>query len=170
MKNKNDSIYRVVDRAVRRHKALPKIIRIMNRVTTAFVYIFFPFMLFYLTDFGREFGFDLLNTLVICATGFLLVTLLRRFINRKRPYTVYAYEPVIPRKENVGSMPSRHVFSAFIIAFAAYQMGAVWFAVMITVGALIAVLRVVGGVHYITDVAAAFLIAAALGMPAFIIF
>lgn len=169
MKDKNDSIYPRMNTAVREHKSLPKLIRIINRVTTAAIYILFPFMLLYITDFGRSIGIELLNTISVCGAGFLLLTLLRRYINRKRPYTVYGYEPIIPRIKNTGSMPSRHVFSAFIIALASYQMGVMWFAAAMTVSVIIAVLRVVGGVHYITDVVVAFLIAALLGVPAFIL-
>ena len=165
-----DSIYLRINSAVCRHKALPEIIRGMSLVTTAAIYIFFLFMLLYITDFGRSIGFDLLKTLAVCASDFLLVTLIRKLIDRKRPYTVYGYEPVIPRKRNAGSMPSRHVFSVFMIAFAAYQMGVLWFAALIAAGVLTAVLRVVGGVHYVSDVVAAFLIAAAFGVPAFIVF
>ena len=170
MKNTNDSIYIRIDSAVRRHKTLPKFIRVMSLVTTVAVYAFFPFMLLYITDFGRSIGFELLKTLVVCASGFLLVTVVRKLIGRKRPYTVYGYEPVIPREKEKGSMPSRHVFSVFMIAFASYQMGVWWFAALIATGVLIAFLRVVGGVHYVSDVAAAFFTAAALGVPAFIIF
>ena len=170
MKNKNESIYRRINSAVRRHEALPHIIRGMSLATTVAVYLFFPFMLLYIADFGRSIGSDLLKTIVVCAAGFLLVTVVRKLIDRKRPYTVYGYEPVIPRENNVGSMPSRHVFSVFMIAFASYQMGVWWFAALMATGVLIAFLRVVGGVHYVSDVAAAFFTAAALGVPAFIIF
>lgn len=169
MKDKNESIYFKINSAVRRHGHLPGIIRVSSRVTAAAVYIFFPFMLLYLTDFGRKFGFDIVNTIVVTASGFLLVTLIRKLIDRKRPYEVFGYDPVIPRSRSVGSMPSRHVFSAFIIAFASYQMGAPWFAVLFALSVIIAVIRVAGGVHYISDILAAFLIAAALGVPAFMI-
>ena len=62
------------------------------------------------------------------------------------------YEPIIKKEKEGNSFPSRHVFSAFVIAttfiYANLELGICLFAI----SCLIAVLRVIGGVHFPKDV------------------
>ena len=79
-------------------------------------------------------------------------------IGRKRPYEIYGTEPIIGREKTGDSFPSRHIFSAFIIAT---TMGYVNIYLGIAIGIIgfaVAILRVVGGVHFISDVAAGMII------------
>ena len=76
----------------------------------------------------------------------------RKKFDAPRPYTVYNYEPIIKKEKEGNSFPSRHVFSAFVIAttfiYANLELGICLFAI----SCLIAVLRVIGGVHFPKDV------------------
>lgn len=86
----------------------------------------------------------------------VVVSVFRCLLNRRRPYEVFGVEPVIPRSKTGKSFPSRHVFSAFIIAmifllctpFPAYGI------LLLLLGVLIASMRVLSGVHYPSDVLA----------------
>ena len=49
--------------------------------------------------------------------GFIIVTVVRTWINRKRPYEIFELPSVIPKDTKGHSWPSRHVFSAAVIAF-----------------------------------------------------
>ena len=53
---------------------------------------------------------------IICAVPFVIVSLVRRWINAPRPYEVYSdiYE-VAPKSRAGASFPSRHAFSVFAI-------------------------------------------------------
>lgn len=50
------------------------------------------------------------------AIAFILATLLRSLINRKRPYETLGIAPVIPKDTKGKSFPSRHAFCAWLIA------------------------------------------------------
>jgi membrane-associated phospholipid phosphatase len=94
--------------------------------------------------------------------GFFILTVFRWLINRKRPYEVYDTPPAIHKDKKGSSFPSRHVYSAFAIAFAFGWIGSatqtplvVGIAVLLTVlGVLIAVIRVLSGIHFLSDVLA----------------
>lgn len=99
---------------------------------------------------------------LVPALIFLLVTLLRRAINRPRPYDAFGVPPVGAWEPGKGkSMPSRHAASAAAIAFAVVWVhpfpGAAW--VMGGLCALVCALRILSGKHYPSDVAAALILA-----------
>lgn len=105
---------------------------------------------------------------VICpALGFSLVSWLRQSLNQPRPYEAWPIEPLIA-KDTVGqSFPSRHVFSASVIGTVALLNQPFLGGLILLVAAVLAVLRVLGGVHYPKDVAVGFVLGILLGLPVF---
>lgn len=95
--------------------------------------------------------------LAVPALTFLAVTLLRRWLNFPRPYDQLEYTPFLSAEPGKGkSFPSRHTASAAAIALAFCQLspalgGGFW-----ALAAMVAVSRVVGGVHYVQDVLVGF--------------
>ena len=89
---------------------------------------------------------------VICGAPFVIVSLARRFINLPRPYEIYTFYEVVPKKKSGSSFPSRHAFSIFIIAtvmlFAYPALGTV----LLILGLLLCVCRVLTGIHFVRDV------------------
>ena len=88
------------------------------------------------------------------ALGFILVTVLRKIINAKRPYEIYDFYTVPPRAKLGASHPSRHCYSAAVIATLGWLVSPL---VTLAVGILtliIAVTRVVTGIHFVRDTAA----------------
>lgn len=104
------------------------------------------------------------KTVFIPAAAFVLVSLFRRAYNKKRPYENYDYEPLIDKSKAGRSMPSRHTFSAGIIAVTVGHFYPLLAPFMWTLTGLIAITRLVAGVHYIRDVAVALGLAALLGL------
>ena len=102
--------------------------------------------------------------LLIPAISFVLLTVIRARINRPRPYEAWPIDPLIHKDTKGNSMPSRHVFSSAVIAMAwlAFWPPAGIFFLAVTAAA--AVIRVLGGVHYPSDVAAGFAAGVAAGI------
>ena len=93
-------------------------------------------------------------TAVVPAAAFVVGTALRAAINRPRPYTKYDFVPLFPKDKTGQSMPSRHCFSAAAIAAAVWYVLPPLGAVLAVLAVIIAVSRVVTGVHFVSDVLA----------------
>lgn len=90
----------------------------------------------------------------IFAIPFVIVSLVRQLINAPRPYELYDFYEIKPKRKCGRSFPSRHVFSAFAIASLSFSVS-VWLGVaLIAIGIALAVARVLLGMHFIRDVAA----------------
>ena len=110
--------------------------------------------------------------LVVPASAFVVGTLVRKLIDRPRPYTALGFTPLFPKDKTGQSMPSRHCFSAAAIAGTAWYVLPPLGAVLAVLGVLIAISRVVTGVHYISDVLAGLAfgsVFAVLGWNAFVL-
>ena len=101
--------------------------------------------------------FDLLlwaNKMGLPALCFAVVSLLRILIKRPRPYeTEGAGIDALNKKGATGnSMPSRHVASAFVIAMVFLAESALFGILGLVAGCVIAILRLLEGVHYPSDI------------------
>ena len=85
-----------------------------------------------------------------------MLTVVRTRINRLRPYESWPIRPLIPRNKKGESMPSRHVFSSTVIAMVYLYVHPLLGILFLLVSLLSALVRVLGGVHYLTDVIAGF--------------
>ena len=92
--------------------------------------------------------------LIVCAVSFVALSALRAELNWQRPYERYPIDPLIVKETRGKSFPSRHIFSAAVIACALLwldvRLGVAGFAATVA----IALVRVVGGVHFPRDVIA----------------
>lgn len=114
----------------------------------------------------------LVRFVLVPACVFLAATLLRKAINRPRPYDALDFVPVGKYKKGKGqSMPSRHTASAAAIALACVYVFP-YPAVMGLAGGLcllVAFGRVVKGMHYPSDVLCALLLAAIISLPGYVV-
>lgn len=93
-----------------------------------------------------------------------LLSLGRSLYNRPRPYQTWAIQPLI-KKDSLGkSFPSRHVFSATVIAMLALTLNPWLGGAMLFLAGALAFLRVLGGVHYPSDVMAGYAIGILVGL------
>lgn len=146
----------------RENPDLAKGIHIANKLCTGVMYLAYPVLLVYLFFFGRFSSyFSFTKALFVPAISFVLLSVGRALINRKRPYEAFEIAPVIPKDTKGNSFPSRHVFSATMIAMTFILMSPwSWLGlVFLGVSVALAVVRVVSGVHYISDVVAGIVVA-----------
>ena len=99
--------------------------------------------------------------ILITGVPFVLVSLVRGLIDAPRPYEVYTDIYTVPPKKRGGaSFPSRHAFSVFAIGTELLFVYPSVAAVILILGASLAVSRVLRGVHFLRDVLSGALIGA----------
>ena len=86
------------------------------------------------------------------ASGFVILSFLRKKINAPRPYEEWDIKPLLDRDSPGQSMPSRHVFSATIISMACLHASLTMGMICLTLSAFLGLVRVLGGVHFPKDV------------------
>lgn len=92
--------------------------------------------------------------LLVPAVSFFLVSIFRTKYGALRPYEKYGFTPLIPKDTQGKSFPSRHVFSIFVIATVVCYVWLLPGIILLLLGMVLAVLRVVMGVHFPKDVLA----------------
>lgn len=112
---------------------------------------------------------DFWAALIVPAVGFVLLSIYRAKVNAPRPYEVFDTPPLVPKNTRGNSFPSRHVFSAFIIATSAVQFFPVLGVILYICGVLLAVTRVLAGVHFPKDVIAGAAVGIGFGLIGFMI-
>ena len=81
-------------------------------------------------------------------------------------------EPVIQKDTKGKSFPSRHVFSATMIAMT-YLLLSPWAPLgwfLLVIAVCLGAVRVIGGIHYISDVVAGILLGVLAGVIGYIVF
>lgn len=102
--------------------------------------------------------------ILVPLTGFLAVTVIRKFINAPRPYTLYNITPIIHKEKAYESFPSRHTFSITIIAMAILYYNVHLGTAMLVLAVVLGTTRVIAGVHFVKDVVAAWIIGVCWGI------
>ena len=106
---------------------------------------------------------EIVKLLTVTGVPFVLVSILRRVINAPRPYELLEFYEKKPKGKSGRSFPSRHVFSVFVIATVLVTWNPTVAVLLFSAGALLALLRVALGIHFVRDVVAGALIGAASG-------
>ena len=142
-----------------------------NRIATTSIYLLYPALLVYLLihrDSTPLFeGF--VPALLIPGISFVLLSIFRDKVNAPRPYEVFEIQPVINKKTSGHSFPSRHIFSVFVIATTVFYFFHCAGLIIGVVGIILAATRILGGVHFIKDVAAGAVCGIAAGIIGFYI-
>ncbi len=140
------------------------IVKYGNIFVTRIIYIAFLVLLAILL-WNRD--DRIVRVILVCGVSFILVSLFRHFFNADRPYTIYEFKPVIKKEKKGESMPSRHVFSGFVIGMAFLYVYPRWSILIFICSALMGIGRVVAGVHFPKDVIAGAVIGIISGMIGF---
>ena len=100
---------------------------------------------------------------------FVAVTILRKIINRKRPYEVFGFSPVSydTKVKRGQSFPSRHCASAGVIAMVSMAFIPWLGVVMLVLAVIVALSRVFSGMHYISDVVVGLILGVIVGIIGF---
>jgi len=153
----DEKLYKRISAPFRKKRTV-QFIRLLNLALTGLVYIAYPALMLYVLIFRRE---CFLRSLIVPGSMFFFVSGLRKVIDRPRPYEALEIKPLLVKEKQGESMPSRHIFSVFVIAMTFMYVFGVSAAVpLFLIGIVMALLRVIGGVHYISDV----LVGAAIGI------
>lgn len=141
-----------------------KIINFSNRLITYLVYATYPLVLILLmySDDSRFW-----RVLLVPSISFIFVSIFRNYLDFPRPYEVTGEIPIIHKETRGKSFPSRHVFSAFVIATTLYFISKPLGIFLMLAGSLLAILRVIGGVHFTKDVVAGAIIGIVSGILGF---
>ena len=130
---------------------LLSLLRAFNRFMTVVMPIVYLTLL--ATTYLQEgLGEQALIYVFIPASGFVILSLLRKKINAPRPYEEWGIKPLLDRDSPGQSMPSRHVFSATIISMACLHASLTVGFILLVLSALLGLVRVLGGVHFPKDV------------------
>lgn len=149
-------------------KARPKLLStagVIQKFLELAVYIIYPLFILYLLIKGDRFW---IYSLLDCGVFFVAISVLRKFLNKPRPYEEYGVLPAVAKDTKGCSFPSRHAFSAAIIAV---NLLAVipWAGIIILCFAvIISALRVLLGLHFVRDTVCGLILGILLGLPVFL--
>ena len=159
--------YQQLTGRVRESGAACFLLRTAGKTATGIMYLAYPILLILLGIRGDY--RILLWTIFVPAAAFAVLTAVRAKINRPRPYETWDIDPLIHKDTKGNSMPSRHVFSSAVISMAWLRILPPVGAVLLVISAAAALIRVIGGVHYPSDVMIGFLAGAAAGALLFLV-
>ena len=159
--------YQNISSRLTSHPPLLFLLRSFNRLMTVampLVYLALLVTTYLQLGLGQQVGVYLL----IPASGFVILSFLRKKINAPRPYEVWEIVPLLDRDSPGRSMPSRHVFSATIISMACLHASITIGMICLTLSAFLGLVRVLGGVHYPKDVVVGYICALVWGVLFFL--
>ena len=136
-------------------------LRLCNKIVTNTYYVVYPFLLLYLFVIQSE---KLLPTILIPLFSIVAITLLRKVLARPRPYEEYPIDQILEKETQHNAMPSRHVFSASIIAMMYFSVSPILACILLVLAAIEGYIRVVGGVHYPRDVIVGYFLGVFFGL------
>ena len=146
---------------------LLSLLRTFNRFMTVVMPMIYLTLL--ATTYLQEgLGKQVLIYVFIPASGFVILSFLRKKINAPRPYEEWDIKPLLDRDSPGQSMPSRHVFSATIISMACLHASLTMGMICLTLSAFLGLVRVLGGVHYPKDVVVGYICALVWGVIFFL--
>ncbi|CEY35230.1 membrane-associated phospholipid phosphatase [Streptococcus pneumoniae] len=126
-------------------------LRAFNRFMTVVMPMIYLTLLA-ITYLQEGLGRQILIYVFIPASGFVILSFLRKKINAPRPYEEWDIKPLLDRDSPGQSMPSRHVFSATIISMACLHASLSVGSILLVFSALLGLVRVLAGVHFPKDV------------------
>ena len=150
-----EEFYRRILDYVRSHKFIYSTVMFINRYFPYITFCLYPCVIIYLYIQKSPL---LQDSILKPLCAFMIVTLFRKIINRKRPYESMDIKPLIRHKQGE-SFPSRHSVSAMIIALVCFYVHFTLGIFACIIAIMISVSRVLAGVHYISDVLTAIIIA-----------
>ena len=144
-----------------------RLLRTFNRFMTVVMPMIYLTLLA-TTYLQQGLGKQVLIYVFIPASGFVILSFLRKKINAPRPYEEWDIKPLLDRDSPGQSMPSRHVFSATIISMACMHASLTMGMICLTLSAFLGLVRVLGGVHYPKDVVVGYICALVWGVIFFL--
>lgn len=141
----------------RKTKFRENLIKCLCKFTPLLVVLIYLFSLVFLFINKNE---KLIIFTFVPASNFIFITIIRKILNKPRPYDLFNHIPLVSYTKGKGkSFPSRHTSSAFIIAISYFYIGNIPLSLfMISIAFIIGLSRVIAGVHFPKDIVVAALI------------
>ena len=159
--------YDHMDTNIKNKPFLLSLLRTFNRFMTVVMPMIYLTLLA-TTYLQQGLGKQVLIYVFIPASGFVILSFLRKKINAPRPYEEWDIKPLLDRDSPGQSMPSRHVFSATIISMACLHASLTMGMICLILSAFLGLVRVLGGVHYPKDVVVGYMCALVWGVLFFL--
>ncbi len=132
-----------------------------NKTVTVLIYMFYPCLLGFLLYSQSQLFW---KVFIVPAVSFVILSAVRYLLNFARPYEIIEGLQPLYNKKTVGkSFPSRHTFSGFIIGTVTLFVNVYVGALILILSGLLAICRVLSGVHFIRDVVVGALIGIVFG-------
>ena len=153
---------------IKNNSGLVLVLKVLDKAITYITVLLYLGLLIYSVFLIPSQGGTLLyRSILIPGVSFIFISQFRKKLSAPRPYEVYGFTPALD-KDTVGrSFPSRHVFSIFMVACTYFQFSIPIGIIIMIMGLGLAVIRVVGGVHFIKDVVAGAIMAILIGIICF---
>lgn len=161
MKREN---YEKMAMQVRKRPILMNGIIYSDKILTKLSYVIYPIFFIYLLIKDES---DIYAYIIVPAVSFAVISIFRYVLCAPRPYELFNIPPVIKKDTKGKSFPSRHVFSAFVIATSVFHFSRPEGIVLGAFGIILAASRVFGGVHFIRDVIAGGLLGIIMAVAGF---
>ena len=162
----DEKMYERLSQPVLQYKNGVRILKLTNKLITTLVYILYPLLLILLI---LKKDTRAIKVLLIPGISFNLLSIFRVYFNSPRPYEILDIDPILKKETKGKSFPSRHVFSIFIISMAFYYINPIVGFILMILGSILALTRVIGGVHFPKDVIVGGLLGIIFGILGFYI-
>ncbi len=158
---KKETYIKLMD-SIRKRKGLVKLIRILYTALPLGMVVVYPVIILLNGLRGLDHRFIL--SIVVPAVTLVGVGVMRKLINKKRPYERFEVCSLIKKDKKGQSFPSNHSACGFVIAMAGFTVN-IWLGVaLLLVAFIIALTRIFAGVHFIIDVIAGTIIGIMAGL------
>ncbi len=153
---------------IKNNNGLVTVLKVLDKaITYVTVLLYLGLLIYSVFLIPSQGGTLLYRSILIPGVSFIFISQFRKKLSAPRPYEVYGFTPAL-EKDTVGkSFPSRHVFSIFMVACTYFQVSIPIGIIIMIMGLGLAVIRVVGGVHFIKDVVAGAIMAVLIGIICF---
>lgn len=132
------------------HPSLCRFLIIFGKVCECLIALYFAVQIVLHMIFMQH--FRALAVVVIAAFGFGFVTVMRKLIPAKRPYEVLDFTETPPREKKGESFPSRHAYSALVIAILSVALTPWCVIALIPLALGVCIPRAIVGIHYPKDI------------------
>ena len=157
--------YKVLTEYIKKRKILYRSLAVFYKYTPIMIGIAYVITGLYVIFFMPD---KLIRFICVPLFTFCTVSLLRRLINRERPYDKFNISPLFKYKAGKGrSFPSRHTASAFIIAMTCLYINTFCGVIILFMAIIVGMTRVLSGMHYMTDVFGAAMLTLLIAISSF---
>lgn len=146
---------------IRHRKVLMNLIKVLYTVLPLVMLIVYPVII--ILNGLRELDHHFILSIVVPAVTLLGVYVMRKLINRQRPYEKFGVSSLITKDKKAQSFPSNHSACGFVIAMSGFSVSPLLGIILLVVAFIIALTRVFAGVHFISDVLAGVCIGTLMG-------